>query len=75
MALARCDRFLHVSRAPSEARLYRLGASPSPGSPGKAPGTECCVGVGNGPVEAYTGSWQAAMRQREGIEPRYCMKS
>jgi hypothetical protein len=41
--------------APSKARLCQLGEDPSPGSPGQAPGTACCVAVGNGRGEAYTG--------------------
>ena len=47
--------FGSVASAPSKARLCQLGESPSPGSPGQAPGTECCGSVGNGTVEAYTG--------------------
>jgi transposase len=43
------------ARAPSEARLCQPGADPGPGSRGEAPGTECCVGDGNGADEAYTG--------------------
>jgi hypothetical protein len=66
--------FYSYSRAPSEARLYRLGVSPSSRSPGKALDIECCVGVGNDFGEAYTERWRAAMRKREGIEPRYCNK-
>ena len=31
-----------VASAPSTARLCQLSESPSPGSPGQAPGTECC---------------------------------
>jgi len=41
--------------APSEARLCQPEADSGPGSRGKAPGTACCVGVGNGVGEAYTG--------------------
>jgi hypothetical protein len=66
--------FNSIATAPSEARLCLLGESPSSGSPGKAPGTECCVSVGNNEGEAYTRRSWAAMRQREGIEPRYEMK-
>gem|GEM_PF-3602440 len=62
---------LHVFRAPSKARLYRLRVSPSSRSFGKALDIECCVGVGHGHGEAYTERWRAAMRKREGIEPRY----
>jgi hypothetical protein len=32
---------------------------------------ECCVVIGDAGGEAYTGSARAAMRKREGIEPRY----
>ena len=60
--------------APSEAQLCLLGESSSSGSRGKAPGTECCVSVGNNEGEAYTRRSWAAMRQRKGIEPRYEMK-
>ena len=38
---------LHVFRAPSKARLYRLRVSPSSRSFGKALDIECCVGVGH----------------------------
>lgn len=58
-------------RAPSQARRCQPGGGPGPGSPGQAPGTECCVVSGNAGGEAYTGSAQAAMHTREGIEPRY----
>ena len=68
------DHFFSVASAPSEARLCLLGESPSSGSPGKAPGTECCVSDGNIVGEEYTRRSWAAMRQREGIEPRYEMK-
>ena len=44
-----------VLGAPSEARLCQLAADDGPGSLGEAPGTECCVGAGNGAGEAYTG--------------------
>ena len=60
-----------VASAPSKARLCQSGVGPDPGSPGQAPGTECCVVSGNAGGEAYTGSARAAMRKREGIEPRY----
>jgi hypothetical protein len=64
------DHFVPIASAPSEARLCLLGERPSSGSPGKAPGTECCVSDGNIVGEAYTSRSWAAMRQREGIEPR-----
>ena len=57
--------------APSKARLCQSGVGPDPGSPGQAPGTECCVVSGNAGGAAYPGSARAAMRKREGIEPRY----
>jgi len=60
-----------IPSAPSKARLCQSGVGPDPGSPGQAPGTECCVVIGNADGEAYTGSARAAMRKREGIEPRY----
>ena len=41
--------------APSKARLCPSGVGPDPGSPGQAPGTECCVVIGNAGGEAYTG--------------------
>lgn len=41
--------------APSEARLCQPAAGAGPGSRGEAPGTECCVDVGNAVGEAYTG--------------------
>ena len=62
---------LSIPSAPSKARLCQSGVGPDPGSPGQAPGTECCVVIGNADGEAYTGSARAAMRKREGIEPRY----
>ena len=65
-----CDIFSDTS-APSKARLCQSGGGPDPGSPGQAPGTECCVVIGDAGGEAYTGSARAAMRKREGIEPRY----
>jgi hypothetical protein len=68
------DQNFSAASAPSKARLCLLGESPSSGSPGKAPGTECCVSAGNNVGEAYTRRSWAAMRQREGIEPRYEMK-
>src|SRR5215470_6859127 len=62
--------FCSVTSAPSKARLCQSGVGPDPGSPGQAPGTKCCVVRGNAGGEAYTGSARAAMRKREGIEPR-----
>src|SRR5215510_11242937 len=64
-------RYFSIPSAPSKARLCQSGVGPAPGSPGQAPGTECCVASGNAGGEAYTGSARAAMRKREGIEPRY----
>src|SRR6202008_5138089 len=51
------------TRAPSKARLCQSGGGPDPGSLGQAPGTECCVVIGNAGGEAYTGSAWAAMRK------------
>ena len=67
----RTGNFCSIASAPSKARLCQSGVGPDPGSPGQAPGTECCVVIGDAGGEAYTGSARAAMRQREGIEPRY----
>jgi hypothetical protein len=47
--------FRSNASAPSEARLCQPEAGSGPGSPGQAPGTACCVDVGNGGGEAYTG--------------------
>src|SRR5215510_12082471 len=41
--------------APSKARRCQPGEGPGPGSLGQAPGTECCVVIGNVGGEAYTG--------------------
>ena len=41
--------------APSKARRCQPGEEPGPGSLGQAPGTTCCVAIGNAGGEAYTG--------------------
>src|SRR5262249_10759704 len=54
-SIAKHRLFCPSASAPSKARLCQSGAGPDPGSPGRAPGTACCVGGGNVYGEAYTG--------------------